>query len=44
MAIRKELAASSIRSIALSGRKRSLMYRLDKVAAAIKAESEIFTP
>ncbi len=37
-------AASSTRSIALSGRNRSEMYRWDKVAAAISAESLIRTP
>ena len=36
--------ASSIKSIALSGKKRSVMYRLDSVAAAIIASSLIRTP
>ena len=36
--------ASSTRSMALSGRKRSLMYRLDSVAAATSAPSVILTP
>ena len=37
-------AASSIKSIALSGRKRSLMYRSERLAAATSAESSIATP
>ena len=36
-------AASSTKSIALSGRNLSAIYRADKVAAATKAESEILT-
>ena len=36
--------ASSTRSIALSGKKRSEMYRFDNVAAATRALSVIFTP
>ena len=36
--------ASSIRSIALSGRNLSVMYLLERVAAAIIALSWIFTP
>ena len=37
-------AASSIKSIALSGRKRSLMYRSERLAAATSAESSIAMP
>mmetsp|Transcript_3085 Transcript_3085/g.8868 ORF Transcript_3085/g.8868 Transcript_3085/m.8868 type:complete len:554 (-) Transcript_3085:1034-2695(-) len=37
-------AASSTRSIALSGRKRSEMYRSERAAAATSAASEIATP
>ena len=44
MAIFNRLAASSIRSIALSGSCRSDMYLCDKVAAAIAAPSCIRTP
>ena len=36
--------ASSIRSTALSGRKRSVMYLCESVAAAIMAASWILTP
>ena len=36
--------ASSMRSMALSGRKRSVMYRFESVAAAMIAGSVIFTP
>ena len=36
--------ASSTRSMALSGRNRSLIYRLDRTAAETRAESVIFTP
>ena len=44
ISIRSRLAASSIRSIALSGRKRSLMYRSERVAAAMTALSVMWTP
>src|SRR5207245_7222737 len=44
ISIRRRDAASSTRSIALSGRNRSRMYRLDKVAAATSAASLIRTP
>ncbi|GBD30265.1 hypothetical protein HRbin32_01368 [bacterium HR32] len=44
ISIRSLAAASSMRSMALSGRKRSLMYRWDRVAAAITAASVIRTP
>ncbi len=44
ISMRSRDAASSIRSMALSGKKRSLMYRSDKVAAAMTAESWIRTP
>jgi hypothetical protein len=44
ISIRIRLAASSIRSIALSGRWRSVMYLLDKVAAATIALSVMRTP
>ena len=37
--ILRRLAASSIRSMALSGRNLSVMYRLDITAAATRAES-----
>eukprot|EP01018_Ginkgo_biloba_P006975 Gb_21719 [translate_table: standard] len=37
-------AASSTRSIALSGRKRSVMYLSARTAAATNAPSEILTP
>ena len=37
-------AASSTRSIALSGRNRSEMYRSDSIAAATIASSEMRTP
>jgi hypothetical protein len=43
-AIRTREAASSTRSIALSGKNRSVMYRFDKVAAATIALSLIRTP
>ena len=36
-------AASSTKSMALSGRNRLVMYRLDRFAAATKAESLIVT-
>ena len=36
-------AASSTKSIALSGKNRSAIYLADNVAAATKAESEILT-
>ena len=41
--IRRRAPASSIKSIALSGSWRSLMYRYAKVAAETKAESVIVT-
>ena len=41
--MRSRDAASSTRSIALSGRNREVMYRLDSVAAATSAASEICT-
>src|SRR5436309_4962348 len=44
ISIRRRDAASSTRSIALSGRNRSRMYRLDNVAAATSAASLIRTP
>ncbi len=44
ISIRSRLAASSTRSIALSGRKRSVMYRFESVAAATSAESVMRTP
>ena len=44
ISIRRRLAASSIRSMALSGRKRSRRYRLDRVTAATSAASVIRTP
>src|SRR2546426_55792 len=44
ISIRRRDAASSTRSIALSGRNRSRMYRLDNVAAATSATSLIRTP
>ena len=44
ISIRSRLAASSIRSMALSGKNRSLMYRSESVAAAITALSVIRTP
>ena len=40
----KVAQASSTKSIALSGRKRSVIYRSDNVAAAIKLSSRIRTP
>ena len=43
ISIRRREAASSIRSMALSGRKRSEMYRCESTAAATRAESLIFT-
>ncbi len=43
ISIRSRDAASSIRSIALSGRNRAVMYRSDSVAAATSAASEICT-
>ena len=42
--MRSRDADSSTRSIALSGRKRSVMYRSDSVAAATSAESVMRTP
>ena len=44
ISMRSRDAASSTRSIALSGRKRSVMYRSESVAAATSAESVIRTP
>ena len=44
ISMRRREAASSIRSIALSGRKRSAMYRLERVAAATRAGSWMRTP
>src|SRR5574337_1073396 len=44
ISIRRRDAASSIRSIALSGRNRSVMYRLLRTAAATNAESLTLTP
>ncbi len=41
--MRSREAASSTRSIALSGRKREVMYRSERVAAATSAESAICT-
>ena len=41
--MRSRLAASSTRSIALSGRKREVMYRSDSVAAATSAPSLMST-
>src|SRR5207253_2139785 len=44
ISIRRLEAASSIRSMALSGRNRSVMYRWDSMAAATIAESVMRTP
>ena len=44
ISMRSRLAASSTRSIALSGRKRAVTYRSDRVAAATIAVSVIRTP
>ena len=44
ISIRSRDADSSTRSIALSGRNRSVMYRSDSVAAATSAASVIRTP
>ena len=44
ISVRSLAAASSIRSIALSGRKRSAMYLSERVAAATMAASRILTP
>ena len=44
ISIRSMLAASSTRSMALSGRNRSVMYRCDSVAAATRAASRMRTP
>ena len=41
--MRNRLAASSMRSIALSGSWRWVMYLSDRVAAATRAESSIVT-
>ncbi len=43
ISMRSRDAASSIRSMALSGRKRDVMYRSDSVAAATRAESLMTT-
>ena len=42
--MRSMLAASSTRSMALSGRKRSETYRSDRLAAATSATSAMRTP
>ena len=44
ISMRSLLAASSIRSIALSGRKRFVRYRLESTAALTSAESWMRTP
>ncbi len=44
ISMRKRDAASSTRSMALSGRNRPLTYRLDSRAAATSAESWMRTP
>ena len=44
ISIRRDDAASSIKSMALSGKKRSVMYLSDNFAAWIKALSRILTP
>ncbi len=44
ISVRSRAAASSTRSIALSGRNRSEMYRSDSTAAATSAASLIRTP
>ncbi|MBA7665770.1 hypothetical protein ES703_73844 [subsurface metagenome] len=44
ISIRNLLVASSTRSIALSGRKRSVIYLFESTAAATRAESLILTP
>ena len=44
ISIRNLEAASSIRSIALSGRNRLVKYRFDSTAALTNAESWIRTP
>ena len=44
ISMRSLLADSSTRSIALSGRKRLVRYRLDSTAAATSAESWMRTP
>ncbi len=44
ISMRSRDAASSTRSIALSGRNRSLMYRSESVAAEINASSVMRTP
>ena len=43
-AMRRRAAASSMRSMALSGRRLSVMYRWERVAAAMMALSEMRTP
>ncbi len=43
ISIRSRDAASSTRSMALSGRNRAVMYRSDSAAAATSAASEIST-
>ena len=44
ISVRSLAAASSIRSMALSGRNRSAMYWSESTAAATRAPSRIFTP
>ncbi len=44
ISIFNRLAASSIRSMALSGRKREVMYRSESTAAAMIASSRMRTP
>ncbi len=44
ISVRSMAQASSTRSMALSGRKRSVIYRLERVAAATRALSWILTP
>jgi hypothetical protein len=44
ISMRSLLAASSIRSMALSGRKRLVRYRFDRTAALTSAESWMRTP
>ncbi len=44
ISVRRRAAASSMRSMALSGKKRSAMYRCESLVAAISAASLIRTP
>ena len=44
ISMRRRDAASSTKSMALSGRNREVMYRSDRVAAATRAESWMRTP